>query len=195
MAGDLVTVESYPDPITANLARNRLEEAGIRAVLSGEELVGISWGFPGAIGGIKLLVMEEDATRAVLLLADPASEAPPPPEEREGIQADPPPALDTRLQIDAPEPGEEPDGPEDEEPHVTHLDATAARAYKAALFGLFFFPLSFYAIYLVLDVTSSDEQLTARGRRDLGYALLFLSPYFLVIAAIGFAIAFNLANP
>jgi hypothetical protein len=188
MAGELVTVGTYLDPLTANMARSRLEDEGIRAFLADEEVSAMAWTLTSAVGGIKLVVAAEDATRATLILADPIDEdpPPPPPEESEGIQTEPPPPA-TGIRADAADSGDgAEDGPDEEGPALAPLDDTAVRAGKAALFGLLFFPLSFYAVYLVLDVLSSDEKLSPEGSRGLNQALLFLMPYFLLIAAIVF---------
>ncbi|HEX4000745.1 MAG TPA: DUF2007 domain-containing protein [Pirellulales bacterium] len=68
---DLVTVETYTDPIEASLAKNDLIESGIKAVLIGEEANAL-WHVPTEMAMIKLQVAAEDAARAAEILKSPA---------------------------------------------------------------------------------------------------------------------------
>jgi hypothetical protein len=63
-----VTIESFTEPAAAHMARNRLKSAGVRAVLSDEELVSTAWQLGNAVGGIKLQVREADVGRAEKVL-------------------------------------------------------------------------------------------------------------------------------
>ena len=54
----LVTLRSYRDPIDAELARARLVNAGIPAIVVDQYLVSIQWLYSGAIGGVKVKVDE-----------------------------------------------------------------------------------------------------------------------------------------
>jgi hypothetical protein len=65
MATRLVTLATFPSPIEAALARNILAEAGIRAEAT-EGANASVWG--GMLGGVKLLVDEDDLQRAGELL-------------------------------------------------------------------------------------------------------------------------------
>jgi putative signal transducing protein len=60
----LVTLRAYRDPIDAELAKTRLEGAGIPAVVADQHLVGMNWLYSVAIGGVKLKVDESDLARA-----------------------------------------------------------------------------------------------------------------------------------
>jgi len=72
MAGSLRVIAKYGTPEEAHLLRNRLEAAGIRVFLDGETTAAWAWHFANALGGVKLLVPEEDleAAREVLALGD-----------------------------------------------------------------------------------------------------------------------------
>lgn len=59
---------SYNDYITANLRMQQLESEGIRCVLQDEHSVTINPIFSNAVGGIKLLVYEEQWDRAVEIM-------------------------------------------------------------------------------------------------------------------------------
>ena len=58
MARDLVTVARFDIPAKAHMARNALEDAGIRSVLQDEQLVAMDYLLNLAVGGIKLQVWE-----------------------------------------------------------------------------------------------------------------------------------------
>ena len=68
MAEKLVTIAEYLEPVEADMMRNRLEEEGIRAMLDNIGVVSMVWMFSQAVGGIKLMVFEEDAERALEIL-------------------------------------------------------------------------------------------------------------------------------
>src|SRR5580704_3096843 len=70
MSYRLATVATFWNPVEANLARNLLDEAGIRAFLADEQMVGMVWQLANAAGGIKLQVEDRDAEKAALVLAD-----------------------------------------------------------------------------------------------------------------------------
>jgi len=66
----LVTLCSYRDPIDAELAKTRLDHAGIAAVLVDQFLPSIQWLYSFAIGGVKLKVDESDFEAAITALAE-----------------------------------------------------------------------------------------------------------------------------
>jgi hypothetical protein len=73
MNDELVTIATFDNTVKANLARNQLA-AGIRATLVDEHTVGLNWTLSNAIGGVKLIVREEDYEDAARILADPGAE-------------------------------------------------------------------------------------------------------------------------
>ncbi|MGA7886445.1 MAG: DUF2007 domain-containing protein [Acidobacteriaceae bacterium] len=64
---DVVTVASFNEPLQAEMARLRLESAGIGVFLSGENARIME---PG-LGPLQLQVSQEDAEDARAILADP----------------------------------------------------------------------------------------------------------------------------
>ena len=60
----LVPVNSYRDPIEAELAIVRLEQAGISATLVDQYLTSIQWLYSNAIGGVKVMVEDADLDAA-----------------------------------------------------------------------------------------------------------------------------------
>jgi hypothetical protein len=67
MSDEPTTVATFSDSFEANLAKGRLEEAGIRAFVTGDA-IDSTWHLGGAFGGVKLLVAERDLAEAKNLL-------------------------------------------------------------------------------------------------------------------------------
>jgi len=178
MLGRLVTLETYMNAMQAHLAKNQLEAAGIRGVLADEFAATTYWHLSNAIGGIKLQVAEEDFERAAVVLdsfqkiryveddADVSEESSSLPVEGSASPESPPPPHE-----------------EDEEPKLNSREQNAERAYRAALFGFMFFPLQFYATWLLLDVWQADHPLRPAVRRKLYWAIGFNVPMVLVATA------------
>ncbi len=76
---DLVTIDRFLFLAEAELARTRLEAAGIDAVLADENVVRLSWGDAQAHGGVRLQVRRRDAEEAREVLEEEGEE---PPSER-----------------------------------------------------------------------------------------------------------------
>jgi hypothetical protein len=90
MSMRLVTLATFPSPVEAALARNLLEEAGIRAHAADDAT---GWAFSGMFGGVRLLVDEADLERAGELL-DAALDAPLAADDESPEEFDDPPASD-----------------------------------------------------------------------------------------------------
>jgi len=56
----LVALGSYRDPIDAELAKMRLQNAGIPAIVVDQHLISMQWLYSGALGGVKIKVDESD---------------------------------------------------------------------------------------------------------------------------------------
>ncbi len=67
---ELVTVGRFPEPIEAEMARGRLESAGIEVFLSGENAAILE---PG-LGPLRLQVAPVDEQDALAILADAGAE-------------------------------------------------------------------------------------------------------------------------
>lgn len=74
----------------AEFARTSLESEGIVTVIENENLIRLDWLYMNALGGLRLLVREEDAARAREILAQPEPAADP-----AGPAEDPPPATES----------------------------------------------------------------------------------------------------
>ncbi|OGX85447.1 putative signal transducing protein [Hymenobacter glacialis] len=66
----VIFLESYYEPIAANLARTRLEAAGIPCFLSNENLVSIMPLYSPITGGVRLHVRQRDAEAAIAVLSE-----------------------------------------------------------------------------------------------------------------------------
>ena len=67
MADKLVTIAQFPDYIQADLAKQTLEDFGIKAVVTGQYAANTLGGIP-AIEGPTLQVMESQAAEAIEIL-------------------------------------------------------------------------------------------------------------------------------
>jgi hypothetical protein len=65
---DLLTVASFPDVAEAELARERLENEGIRAFVVGAQTAGVMPYLVNALGGVRLQVAPKDIERAKEIL-------------------------------------------------------------------------------------------------------------------------------
>jgi len=65
---NFIQLRSYDSYITANMHLQQLEEEGIRAYLQDENIVTINPALSGAIGGIKLVVCEDQLPRATEII-------------------------------------------------------------------------------------------------------------------------------
>ncbi len=117
------TVAIFDTPMTAELARLRLETEGIEAFLIDTETVAMAWHFGQAVGGIKLQVRHEDAGQALSILGEMRAES----------------------QL------------EDDKKEADPDRQTAERAFRAAAFGLFLFPLQIYSLWLLARLRSRTE--------------------------------------
>jgi hypothetical protein len=118
MPGELVTIASYPNAAEAEIARAALESEGIKGYTTDDEVVGAVWLLGNAVGYVKLLVAADDTQRAQAVLRAAGTQS----------QGD--------SLAEASSEAEE-DGPAD----TTNLgDDEARRAWRAAVFGLVFFP-------------------------------------------------------
>ena len=177
-----VTVARFVDPVEASLARNCLEEAGFEAFLADAETVSVAWQLSNALGGVKLQVAGPDAARARLVLREQRDGSAGEQEEldREAIAS-------TALVEGGEGLPPEDDGADEREPQPTGREVDAERAFRGAVFGLLFFPLQFYASFLLLKVLFSPETLAGRARGRAFFATAINLPYMLIL--IGFVSA------
>jgi putative signal transducing protein len=168
MSDRLATVATFRSPVEANLARNRLEAAGIEAFLADEETVGMVWHLTNALGGIKLQVGDRDVGEALAILAE--SEALELPAAGQADEALPPTSGEKqpwelgRVEVDEPEVA------------LTSREQNADRALRGTVLGLLLLPLQLYAFWLLLKVFVSDERLSPDKRRRAVVAAIINLP-------------------
>jgi len=191
MPDRLVTVATFWSSGEANLAKNRIEEAGLRVVITDDMTTGMDWLLTNAIGGIKLQVMEHDAEAALAALevGEPATvddrEVERQPNEDEYGDASPEedepelaPSTPTRpVALARPELG-------DEVEVSSSRDETAERAYRAAVLGIVLFPIEIYAFWLLIQVFISDEPLAPANRWKVTVAAIINLPVMFCLCMI-----------
>jgi hypothetical protein len=74
MSDEMVTIATFGDPIEAQVFKNRLEEAGITAFITGGESGGLFAGMGGAFGLVRLVVAEKDQEQALAILDETPEE-------------------------------------------------------------------------------------------------------------------------
>ena len=141
---DLTTIATFADGVEASIAQQTLAAEGIDAYVHGDAMATTMWHLGVALGGVKLQVAAKDQAQALQIID----------EARSGSLAN----------HGAPE--EEEGDDEDETDSLTiSQDESTLRALKAAIFGLLFPPLTFYAGWLLLQFQHSDEILSDKNRR------------------------------
>ena len=68
MTDKLVIIGRYSTPYEANMAKSKLESAGIPAFVADEYTIGMNWLYSNALGGVKLQVPGSLASEALALL-------------------------------------------------------------------------------------------------------------------------------
>jgi hypothetical protein len=197
----LVTVAVFDLAPLAHMAKERLIDAGIKAVVADDQMVAMDWLMSNAVGGIKVQVWDEDAERAVRVLED---HLPVPDPDLDPGSATATDATEVGLDDEPPESDFAPDPEPDStrvEPGGTELsrDDFARRAVFAGLLatlfvvpawdaiyyqdawagcvGVFVVPTAIYAIHLVVNAATGPGELSRRGRKLLWLgALLSATP-------------------
>ncbi len=63
-----ITIETFDDPVTANISKGKLESEGIFCFLRDENITSLIWLYNIALGGIKLCVLEKNVAKALNVL-------------------------------------------------------------------------------------------------------------------------------
>lgn len=154
MSNDLVIIQSYLSGFEANLARSQLAFAGIESVVLDEMVVGTLWHMGPVLGGVKLQVRQEDAEEALAVLREAFA-----PEEADAeVSAS---LLDTPVQQE--EFAREEAWEAESLPQTLLMD----RATRAAVYGLLFFPVQWWSLYLLGERLAMSQKLTAQERRRM----------------------------
>jgi hypothetical protein len=197
MSEQQVTLARFFDPMAAQMVKIKLEGEGIPAQLLGDTSGGLFAGLGGAFGTIEVRVAEQDLSRARELLEDVDDqlegddmEAGTAITARDAIREKAPSSVPQATTNDesATEPVEETgitarrsqrrkpksDAPERVREIAWTADDLADRAWRAGVLGLFFFPIMFYAGWMLLRLSVMDGNLSPAGTRKLYGALAAL---------------------
>lgn len=63
-----VSIAKYSESFLANMAKTRLDNAGIHCIINNESLINTVWFSSDIVGGLEILVFEEDAEKAKEIL-------------------------------------------------------------------------------------------------------------------------------
>jgi hypothetical protein len=179
MAGRLVTIATFSESAQAHVARSALEAAGIQVALNNEETVSLFGSITTALGGIRLVVREEDEEQAVKVLDDT-------------FGGEPVDQADLAAQAEAADPEDATDAAEQTlSPAADPTADSAARekdarvAFQAAAIGIVFPLATLFALVMILQASSGPGELSSRGRRNL-YAAIALAfwPLALLVLAV-----------
>jgi hypothetical protein len=201
MAEKIVRLGAYANPLEAELAKNRLTAAGIRAFLAGGATGGLFAGLGGAFGTVDLHVYESDLERASEILASAEEELPLEENEAAGWEEDstaieehaprsarrgsaiqdhlPEAADDSETEFDREGPVEPQEGEEESWEKVPEIsiqwtaEALAGRALRAAIIGLVLFPpiLHLYSLWILIRMAFLGGGLSPSGMRKVAIAL------------------------
>lgn len=148
----LVIITSYMWVYEAHLAKALLESYDIEAFVSDDNIVTVDPLASVAYGGVKVMVSEDEAVRALEILRNH--------ESGQGAE----------NSQDSEKPETESDG------HSPHpAEDLARRAYVAAVFGIAFIPLQLYSLWLLVRFYPQRSRASRSARRKAIGALLFNS--------------------
>lgn len=203
MSDNVVTVATFNTPEEAQMAKNILDEEGIKSMIADAQTVGLFGSYVGtALGGVKLQVLEEDWMKARSILAmhledfdeedgEDQPESDESPDEHitkqrapavvsnkelsQQIVDDPDRVSPTEEGLEAPEPVEESEGEE-----------LASRALRAALLGLIFCPplLHIYSISQLMSLSNWKGELSTSGKTNAHAALVIDCIVFVLVFAL-----------
>ncbi len=200
MSDKFVTLATFGTATEAHVVKNALEAAGIQGYLLGEELTNMNWGLGTALGGVQLQVAEPDLERAAAVLErQPARPKPAGPPDASFAETRTCPECGQSFSADcdycpACGPPDDFSEPEDEiDTAVTTAevvasvtaDELAGRAFRAAVIGLFFFPLHLYALWLLARLTFSSTELSPQAMKRFLGALAIEGLMFVIVVMYG----------
>jgi hypothetical protein len=170
----LVTVATFTTLGEAVAARLMLESRGISCFLADAETVSMTWLVSNAVGGVKLQVPEPDAIRAGKLLV------------KRIVHRD---TDDYGLERQTARPAVE-HSTADRKPnrlatHSGEADRAVDRAFRAAMFGLFFCPplLHLYSLGMILQLPWISDSVSPHKRPRL-WATALLDVTMIVLGPI-----------
>jgi hypothetical protein len=170
MPADLRIAAKFADLIEAELARGRLNDEGLNAVIANDISTNVM-GLGYTTGGIELLVPAEELDRARAVLADFAKEI--------EVKKQPPPPYAITAQPRLPEAEET---PEEIAARPNFAEDLVVRAYRASILGYFLIcwpVVHLYALLMLLYATFSGEEIRPN------YSTKYFFAFILSAASVG----------
>ena len=144
----LVTIATFHESVPAFMAKNYLVNQGIPSILLDETTIATDWLLAGAIGGIKLQVAAVHVERAELLLA----------QIKETAEDAEPEDLALQSAIATQEIAEDLKSEREDREKINQL---TDKAFRAAVIGLLFWPIFFYALYLLSEIAMAEGTISS----------------------------------
>ena len=167
---ELVTIARFSDSFSAELARNDLQAAGIKAFLIDQSFASNVWYLTTAVGGIRLQVLASDAKRAAQVFSSES--------HAHRVLADDDRMADEHHPNDGAISNEEPDEEIDDS---TPREKDARRAFRSSILSLLFPLLGVYTVWLLLKVAFSNERLSRQMRNQTLWAAALSLPVLAVL--------------
>lgn len=159
MTDNLVTLATFPTAPEAGFVKNILEGEGIRAYLDDDATFTMMSYIGNTLGGVKLDVSAADFERAQQLLAerhDSSDDLDDREFAEQALAAVDPETVDDQTPSESSFVTES----DDDEP-INPNSEVVARALRAAILGLFCFPVAFYAAWLIARLVPTKDELPA----------------------------------
>lgn len=183
MMVDLVTIATFGDSIEANLAKQALEAEEITAFLGDEITVSVAWHLTVAVGWIKLQVPQPEAEQAMsILAATSVAYQPALNDSTESISQET--LYSNREQKFQSTPTSE-EG--DDVVRQSWADRTVEQAFRAAVFGLIFFPLQLYSLWLLIRLLVSRRCISQSKYWQIAIAVMLNTPILVLLWLIFFS--------
>jgi hypothetical protein len=171
MADKLVTLGTFDSPVEARFAVNRLEEAGIPALVADKNTVAMDFLLGNAVGCIKVQVQAADLERAEAVLADPTDRVPE--DETPWDDADQSGAADAGERADVKRTiADQRAAPAAADAPPDRGERLVTVAYRLPVFGAIFVPRNVVSLVYVLVVTFGVNDLSPAATRRFFLALL-----------------------
>jgi hypothetical protein len=181
MSDSFVTVATFQDPVAASLAKNLLDGAGIPAILLDETTVATDWLLSGAIGGVKLQVAPLHLERAEMILAR-TQETERDEDDEDDQDDDDYEAAIAPTAFAAREIAEDLRSEREDKAPVNQL---VDRMFRVAIFGLIFWPLQLYALWLLFQVMAEPGTVSDNRRWKVWTCILLTPPAVAMILLLG----------
>jgi hypothetical protein len=194
MSDKIATLATFGSVGEAHLAKNLLESEGVKCFLADEASVDTLWYVGSALGGVKLMVPQDQVERAERILDH---EDAPPETSAQATEQPPQAETETRITSDKPDgeffpaPDEaagEAERGDDAELEVSPGEVMATRAFRSSIFGIAFVPFTLYSLWILFNVFRWDGELTDSGRRKVFWSSLINGLVLLVFLLVSQAL-------